>query len=95
MTPATASLRERLGAGSGLREGSAQIARRIAAYAERREVDDDAGRVFFEARERLATGFGVRATGLGWDDVPVNERLLTTAALREVVAAGVLPVAVS
>lgn len=88
------TLRERLGAGSRIREGSAEIARRIAAVAERRDVDDAAARSYFESRERLAPGFGVRPAGVDWVDVPVNERLLTAAALRELVARRVLPVAV-
>jgi hypothetical protein len=89
------TLRDRLAAGARLREGSAELARRIAAAIEAREVDDAAARVFFEQRERLAPGFGVAPTGVVWRDVPVNERLLTAAALRELVARRVLPVAVS
>ncbi len=85
------TFRERLGAGARLREGSAELARRIAGATEPCVVvDDQSAQAYFEARERLALGFGVRPLGLPWDDVPVSERLLTAAALRELLASGEL-----
>lgn len=53
-------------------------------------VDDQVARRFHEARQRTAPRLGLDPPGIGWDDVPVSERLLTAAALRELADSGVM-----
>lgn len=55
-----------------------------------RLADDQLARCFHETRERLAPRLGLTPRRVEWDDVPIDERLLTAAALRELADRGAL-----
>lgn len=54
-------------------------------------ADDQLARCFHETRERLAPRLGLTPRRVEWDDVPIDERLLTAAALRELADSGAIP----